>query len=304
VFSVLLSRVSQRRDIILVPRHQFNWRVCRPSLQGKVLSYHTRGAPDRRHLRLKEGALSGYVTLDHCGYAGFASPATDFDQIRTAVAGVSRSALHENRSKLHAELVQTGESKYLQPATSAEIAGRYVFVALQVVTDEVAELAWMSSVELMNQVARLYSGTNTSVVVKRHPLCKSFSLQEAMQELERQGSIIVSKASIHSLISGAEAVFTVNSGVGLEALIHGRPVVASGLCDYAYAAACVRNAGELETAIASAEPNSIRGLEFLYYYTRVHAFKASETRRLEERVDAWLDQPAETASTAVAHALV
>jgi hypothetical protein len=301
VFAVLLDRISQRRDVILVPRHQFNWRVCRPLLPGKVLSYHTRGAAHSRYLRLKEGALSGYVTLDHAGYAGFASAATDFDQVRAAVANVSRSALYENRSGLHAELVQKGESKYLQPATAAQIAGRYVFVALQVVTDEVAELAWMSSIELMNQVARLYSGTNISVVVKRHPLCKSFSLQAAMLELERQGMIIVSKASIHSLIAGAELVFTVNSGVGLEALIHGRPVVVSGLCDYAYAAACARNVEELEAAIANAEPNGIRGLEFLYYYTRVHAFKPSETRRLEERVDAWLDQPIERPSATPAH---
>jgi Capsule polysaccharide biosynthesis protein len=103
--------------------------------------------------------------------------------------------------------------------------------------------------------------------------------------------ITVSKASIHSLISGAEVVFTVNSGVGLEALVHGRPVVASGLCDYAYAADCVRTITELEAAVASVEPDSMKGLEFLYYYTHAHAFGLSETRRLEDRIDAWLDHP-------------
>jgi len=42
----------------------------------------------------------------------------------------------------------------------------------------------------------------------------------------------MSDASVHDLISGANAVFTVNSGVGLEALLHGRPVVVTGECDY------------------------------------------------------------------------
>lgn len=291
IFKVLADRVAQKHGVILVPRHQFSSRFFRPSLRGRTLSYHTRGEADRRHLRYKEGAFPGYFTVDHSGYAGFASVATDFDEIHRTVAHVSRDALHENRAALYAELVEKGRSKYFQPSTDAGIKGRYVFVALQVVMDEVAKLAWMPSIELMRDVAWLYRGTNIAVVVKRHPLCESYSVQAAMMELESQGMIIVSTASIHSLIANAEIVFTVNSGVGLEALVHGRPVVVSGLCDYAYAAACVHAADELEAAVANAQDAAVRGLEFLYYYTHRHAFKLSEVERLEQRVDEWLDRP-------------
>ena len=86
-------------------------------------------------------------------------------------------------------------------------------------------------------------------------------------------------------------VFTANSGVGLEALIHGRPVVVSGDCEYAYAAARVRDAADLARAIDEAKQMTQRGLEFLYFYTHRYAFNASDTDRLEQRVDDWLDLP-------------
>ena len=295
VFQIIADKVAERQDIILVPRHQFNLRSCRPLLQGRTVSYHTRGAYDARHLRYKDGALLGYVTLDHSGYAGFASIATDFEQIRRAVANVPTDILYRTRAELYSELVETGKSKLYQPPVNAKIIGPYVFVALQMIDDEAAELAWMPSIELLNQVALLYRGTKTTVVVKRHPHCRSASIQAAMLKLEHSGTIVVSDASIHSLIAGAEIVFTVNSGVGLEAMVHGRPVIVSGLCDYAYGVQCVRNAEELAVAVEQGGwKQEINALEFLYYYTHRHAFKVCDVDRLGARVGEWLDEPLNT----------
>ena len=46
------------------------------------------------------------------------------------------------------------------------------------------------------------------------------------------GEILISDASIHQLIEPALAVFTVNSGVGSEALLHLKPVYLFGRADY------------------------------------------------------------------------
>jgi Capsule polysaccharide biosynthesis protein len=292
VFQILTEKIAERQDVVLVPRQQFNLRSCRPLLQGRTLSYHTRGAYDTRHLRYKDGALLGYISLDHSGYAGFASVATDFEQIRRAVTNVPTDLLYRTRAELYSELVETGKSKLYQPPVNAKVIGPYVFVALQMIDDEAAELAWMPSIELLNQVALLYRGTKITVVVKRHPHCRSASIQAAMLKLEQSGTIVVSDASIHSLIAGAEIVFTVNSGVGLEAMVHGRPVIVSGLCDYSYGVQCVRNAEELALAVEQGgRKQEINALEFLYYYTHRHAFKVSDLGRLGARVDEWLDAP-------------
>jgi capsule polysaccharide export protein KpsC/LpsZ len=40
------------------------------------------------------------------------------------------------------------------------------------------------------------------------------------------------QANVHDLIAGSRGVFTINSGVGFESLIHGKPVVTFGNCDY------------------------------------------------------------------------
>lgn len=289
-FGVLLARVARHESAILVPRHQFNWRSCNPLLDGRVISYHTKGKADGRHLRMQEGALAGYSTLDHAGYAGFSSVATDHEQVRRFVRKVPLEDLLRNQGALYDSVVSRNRSKYAQSGPAERIEAPYVFVALQVAIDTVAELAWMSGIELLKHVVREYANRRVAVVVKRHPYCQSMTVQATLRELERAGRIVVSNASIHDLIAGADAVFTVNSGVGLEALIHRKPVVVSGLCEYAYAASPVRDARELASLIERGIPHDDRkALEFLYFYSQRYAFTLDDLARLERRIDEWLD---------------
>lgn len=289
-FGVLLARVARHQGTILVPRHQFNWRACNPLLAGRVISYHTKGEGDGRHLRMQEGALAGYSTLDHAGYAGFSSVAKDHEQVRRFASNVPFEDLLRNQRALYDSVVSGNRSKYAQSHPAERIDAPYVFVALQVAIDTVAELAWMSGMELLKHVVRQYESRGVAVVVKRHPYCQSVTVQATLRELERAGRTIVSNASIHDLIAGANAVFTVNSGVGLEALIHRKPVVVSGLCEYGYAASPVRDAGELAALVERGIPHDDRkALEFLYFYTQRYAFTLDDLARLERRIDAWLD---------------
>src|SRR5690606_22091917 len=129
-------------------------------------------------------------------------------------------------------------------------------------------LASITGVELVRTVAEHYFGSSTKVRVKRHPYCNSMEVQRTLESLSSSNAIELSDASVHDLIGGAKAVFTVNSGVGLEALLHGRPVVITGDCDYSYAvSAYPRTIGELKTCLSGdLNFDRQRTRKLLHYY--------------------------------------
>ncbi len=74
------------------------------------------------------------------------------------------------------------------------------------------------------------------MVVKIHPAENSTraltSLRDELRELRKQHDIVLSDANTNDLISGAELVYTINSTVGLEAIILKRPVRILGRARY------------------------------------------------------------------------
>ncbi|MNF47300.1 Capsule polysaccharide biosynthesis protein [compost metagenome] len=142
------------------------------------------------------------------------------------------AVLTETENELRAIYIHNNATKYSQKAALITYADDYVFVAPQTPTDTVAALAGIAGVELVRTVADHYYGSPTKVQVKRHPYCNSLTVQKTLETLASTSAIEMSDDSVHDLISGANAVFIMNSGVGLEALLHGRPVVVTGECDY------------------------------------------------------------------------
>ncbi|MEC9798624.1 capsular biosynthesis protein, partial [Escherichia marmotae] len=146
----------------------------------------------------------------------------------------------------------------------------YVFIPMQVTTDAVASLSYIDGFNLLKSVSEYYFNTSTKVVVKRHPYCNSIEVEKLINELEKDGRIIISNSSVHHLIKGAKAVITVNSGVGLEAIIHNKPVIITGKSDYYYAATAIaKNEQELKDIISNLESlniNEVLRESFLAYY--------------------------------------
>ncbi|HEX7262222.1 MAG TPA: hypothetical protein VF258_10440, partial [Luteolibacter sp.] len=127
------------------------------------------------------------------------------------------------------------------------------------------------------------------VVVKRHPFCGSMTIQKCLDMMEAAGDIILTNNSIHSLISDARIVLTANSGVGLEALIHGKPVIVSGECDYSYAAHSVKNPEELRNVLArNVVPDSRKILELLYFYVHHFTVAVNDADGIRFRLNQWL----------------
>jgi hypothetical protein len=148
---------------------------------------------------------------------------------------------------------------------------------MQVIDDVVTKLAYISTLELLDHLAAWAEQREVSVVVKRHPRCNSPEVTAMLKKHSKYGSILVSAASIHELIRGAEGVVTVNSGVGAEALLHAKPVITTGSADYSAATRIARNRAELDAALehVSELPLELIDLKrFLWFYTKRYQVSA------------------------------
>ncbi|HET7647444.1 MAG TPA: hypothetical protein VFK17_02675, partial [Gaiellaceae bacterium] len=109
------------------------------------------------------------------------------------------------------------------------------------------------------------------LVVKEHPLSIGRNPLSVLRRLARAPSIrvVAPRTSTHRLIAGAEGVAVISSTVGLEALLHGKPVLTLGVPFYAGYGLTVDVNG-LDEADAGVEallrfrPDERRTLEFLH----------------------------------------
>ena len=110
-----------------------------------------------------------------------------------------------------------------------------------------------------------------------------------INELEKEGKIIVSNSSVHHLIKGAKTIITVNSGVGLEAIIHNKPVIITGKGDYCYAAAAiVKNEEDLINAILnldSLSSDETLRRKFLAYYLLEYSVCSDNVEKIAHKID-------------------
>ena len=255
-------------DIIVVPRNQWNWRKCDPIINNAyVISYHTRSMDmdNKKHLHIQESTLAERCSMDYMGYAGYSSLADDF-----TYKVIDNYSKHNNIEQQISFYINNNISKYKQSDEEFHLKSDYVFIPMQVTTDAVASLSYIDGINLLKSVSEYYFNTSTKVVVKRHPYCNSIEVEKLINELEKDGRIIISNSSVHHLIKGAKAVITVNSGVGLEAIIHNKPVIITGKSDYYYAATAIaKNEQELKDIISNLESlniNEVLRESFLAYY--------------------------------------
>jgi len=108
---------------------------------------------------------------------------------------------------------------------------KFIFFPLQIPTDQ--SIRYFSSVEeldVVNAILDWSANSKVPVVFKPHPANEK-SMQVLLELIRAKGGMI-SHANIHDLISYSAAVFTINSGVGFEALMHNKPIVTFGRVEY------------------------------------------------------------------------
>ena len=107
----------------------------------------------------------------------------------------------------------------------------YIFFPCQIPHDE--SILYNSDVEEIDVVKALADWANANqvyVVFKRHP-----ANLKSMEPLEKAATgeyVYWTNASIHDLVKRAKAVYTINSGVGFESMLHEKPVITFGKIEY------------------------------------------------------------------------
>ncbi|MGJ3242028.1 MAG: tetratricopeptide repeat protein [Opitutales bacterium] len=253
------------------------------------LSWHTIGT-GRDLWHLKESGLPGYFYIDPTGYTGWADITRwpEIDSRLDAIPAREAAAFHK---KLLNAFVEGRVSKYAQSDDRLSIDGAYVFYALQLVDDTAAQLADIDTLTFCRLVVDAYRETGTQVVIKRHPRCLNRQVERFLREVGDEPHVLLTDGSIHELMPGAEAVFTCNSGVGLEALIHLKHVVISGAVEYHWAARRVKTAGDLPAVLErlKAEPDISRIQKFLTLYLRDYLVSIEDPATIDRRILAIAD---------------
>ena len=184
-----------------------------------------------------------------------------------------------------AERIADNRSKFDQPPRQGRdelgLPAKYVFCPCQIPHDETLRFhSDVGMAALVKALAEWARKSGTHVVFKPHPANRAAMspLHQAAPDSEHVHWI---DASIHDLIAHSTAVYTINSGVGLEAILHGKPVVTFGRADYD-AVTVKGDLGALShiwRIVNSDQLAAIRAAayrRFADWYVNAHAFDAAK----------------------------
>lgn len=107
----------------------------------------------------------------------------------------------------------------------------YLFFPLQIPTDQSIE--FFSDVSVLDAVAAVIAWARENgvvVVLKLHPANRKSMIP--FESLADGVTVFISNANVKDLIEHSQAVYTINSGVGFEALLQIKPVVTFGRTEY------------------------------------------------------------------------
>jgi Capsule polysaccharide biosynthesis protein len=222
----------------------------------KYISYHSISAgPGDLGMHIKETEDPTGFSFDRGGYSGWSAfgkiPLEDL-----ALDEISTEEAERFFRECQERLIAKNSSKYAQSAEDEKepLPERYVFLGLQVIGDSVQALARLPMLTMLEEVAATCRERNIPLIVKRHPLCSSKKVEEALKEGVKNQAFKLSTASIHRLIAGSCATCVVNSGVGAEALLHEKPVYVFGASDYQQACYRISKRGEFREIFQPDKP--------------------------------------------------
>jgi hypothetical protein len=251
-----------------------------------VIAHRTRrdGAGD---LFYKQMHLPRLFTIDSWGWGADHSASWDAPDLRS----IDQAEADEIVGSLRRRYVETGISKQRQPprGTTPALPDGYIFVPAQMPGDYVQ--IHHSPISVLDFVVRTLHWAEQrrqNIVVKLHPGLSTGlypEVAEAVDRLVRQSNhAFCSNANVHDLIAGCSGVFTINSGVGFEALIHGKPVATFGNCDYkwvTYRGSVERLDEARDFVLGYSGVQRRETARFLWFYVRRHGMSV-ESEDLEE----------------------
>ncbi len=199
-------------------------------------------------------------------------------------------------------LLDNNDSKFPQPKSldvddlkrsGAIPDGPYIFFPCQIPHDEVVRFFFdQDEVSVVKALADWASAAGIQLVFKGHPANPT-----SMEPLRAAGvgeTVRWSDASIHDLIRHSAAVYTINSGAGVEVILHGKPLVTFGRAEYDIVSIradvdALDDAWErVITWDEDVETQKYR--RFMDWFCRTYAIDLSDTGNVEARFDRAADK--------------
>jgi hypothetical protein len=245
-----------------------------------LFSHHSIGAGEGI-CRFKHTYRSGYFTFDALGYAGFSQLARSPEMLEAAWALPPDAALAFAAS-LRRDQIEHNTSKFVQPPISkAGPEPGYVFLALQAVGDTVVRLAPSDPQDFYRRVVTEAGNAGLRCVVKRHPRCKRPDVTKFIASIADLPHVTMTDLSINQLLPKAERVVVINSTVGFEALIHGRPTLTFGASEYAPLTTLIRHVDDIAHALTSPPWfDELKTAQFLQYFFEKYSVHADDEDRI------------------------
>lgn len=246
-----------------------------PGFDLRIYPHKSRKQIPDGDLFYKEMHVQNLFTIDHLGWgpdhSGLQAP-PDLREIDSAKA-------ERFCGKLRREFLDTGHSKHHQPPVRAinPALAPYLLAPLQLPSDDAVTLhSTLSVIDYVNLLSDWAERARVRVVFKLHPGREAPDILETVRRRVAKGRYVsMVDENIHALITGAIGVIVLTSGVGFESLIHGKPVVTLGRCDYRWAT--FRATPDcLDAALAYVREYSPAQRQaadkFIYFYYHCHAY--------------------------------
>ena len=261
----------------------------------RIYAHKTRRAVPHGNLFYKEMHARGLFTLDGEGWGA------DHSRLRTPpdLSAVSTAEAETFCCTMRAEFLASGRSKFDQPAINAISPNLkpYLFAPLQMPEDDVIlHQSPITVTEYVAELSRWADQCGRNVVFKLHPgQMPSEVVEEVRKNVAACSHVFLLNENVHSLISASHGVIVINSGVGFESLIHGKPVITLGNCDYQWVTfrATVSDLDAAwDFASSFSKQQCLQGFRFIHYYYHDHAYPTSEERtvRVKTRLMEYLQE--------------
>ena len=254
-----------------------------------LVGQHTYGLRENV-LHQKIAYLSDFSYLDASGFGPF-SKQPDARSLQKYVETISIKVAEEFHSELKDRYINRRRSKFKQPDKELSLPPERTiyFFAMQTPFDTVARKAHLNQYDAIDAVLRHFKSSDRLLAIKRHPLDDTSKTQEFLERIKNDNNCILVDGNIHDLIQRTVATICVNSGVGIEALIHLKPVITLGKSDYALATNEAKTAEDLIDTIERINlrprtPNEEFTKKFLAYFFKEHAVHVEDYSNISERL--------------------
>ena len=249
-------------------------RVIHKEPDSIYLAWHSHGTlPNIWHI--KTAYIPDYFYFDKNGYGPWSEivNACDYE--------IPVEVVRNDVEQFCEQYIKDNKSRIKHPKQSFGIPNKpYVLVLGQRPDDAVSDFAYtgLDTMSLVKKVSDAFKGTKYNVCTRGHPL----------DSAQPYGTLIDSQSTgnLHECIAGASAVYTVNSGSGFEALLHGKRVFTTGVCDYNWATTAIKNDNELKSSVELIdEPiDEDNRIKFIHYMLKYHFVHATDTDSIQRKI--------------------